>query len=199
MGLDAGGNGQEYNLVDGVGRAGVAVELAWDCRDNHIVGLLYAVLLQLFHKHLLQPHKLPIIPCQLMIPARLPELPGREIIHIKPVIIPLIQFRLDHLLAQPLILEFLRITPKRNIITALNNGLRLTKDPELTIKRVPHSELLWDWYYGDRLAVSDEDAWLGGTDEDRAVLAGVDVYASVRVQKEDGALLAVGDLELLHD
>jgi hypothetical protein len=49
------------------------------------------------------------------------------------------------------------------------------------------------------LTVSDENTGLRRTDEYVTVLARVYVDTSIRVEKEDIALLAIRNLELLHE
>lgn len=84
-------------------------------------------------------------------------------------------------------------------MAGLDDGLGLAEDGEVAVGGVADTKLLWDGNYGDGLAVADEYAGLGGTDEDVAVLAAVDVHAGVGVEQQYITLLTICYLELLHN
>lgn len=67
-------------------------------------------------------------------------------------------------------------------MAAFYDGLRLTENGKFTIEWVTHSELLWDWYHIDTLAITNKDAWLRWTNKDVTVLTAVDIHTCVRVE-----------------
>lgn len=66
------------------------------------------------------------------------------------------------------------------------------------MEAISNSELLSGTYHVHVLAVSDENAGFAGTDKDIAEFTLIDVDAGCWIEEEDVALLAIGDLELLH-
>lgn len=66
------------------------------------------------------------------------------------------------------------------------------------MKAISNPELLSGAYDVHMLAVPDEDAGFAGTHEDITEFALIDVDAGCGIEEKDVALLAVGDLELLH-
>jgi len=67
----------------------------------------------------------------------------------------------------------------------------------VAVEAVPHPELLGGAYHSGVDTVTDKNTGLARPHHHEAVLALVDVDAGGSVEEADGALLAVGDLELL--
>lgn len=84
------------------------------------------------------------------------------------------------------------------MVAALYYGLALAPQPDFTVGRVPHPELLAQAHDVHVVAVPDEDARLGGAHEQVAELAVVHEHPCVPVEYEYFTLLAVCYLELLH-
>ena len=66
------------------------------------------------------------------------------------------------------------------------------------MKAISNSELLSRTYHVHMLTISDKDTGFTSTYEDITEFALIDVDAGCWIEEEDVALLAVGDLELLH-
>ncbi len=66
-------------------------------------------------------------------------------------------------------------------MTALYDGLRLTKYWKFTMIGISYSKLLRYWYYIDILTISNKYTWLWWTDEYVTVLAWIYIYTCIRV------------------
>lgn len=120
----------------------------------------------------------------------------REIMYLRPVIIPHLHLR-PRKLPQHALIPHPPQTAKHHIFRALHHGLTITIDAKLTIHTIPHPELFGGTHKPHILAIADEDGTLTWATKHKTVGAVVDVQICGDVENEVGAVVAVVDVELL--